>query len=86
MIVIKSRSEKSSKFEDTESAMYWLQNLHIVPPLANGEYKDLCLPCGKALFHPLLVKFLKENSKIRDALIKEIRKAYIPTVKKATKK
>ena len=31
-------------------------------------------------------KFLKENSKIRDALIKEIRKAYIPTVKKATKK
>ena len=31
-------------------------------------------------------KFLKENSKIRDALIKEIRKAYIPTVKKAAKK
>ena len=31
-------------------------------------------------------KFLKENSKIRDALIKEIKKAYIPTVKKATKK
>ena len=31
-------------------------------------------------------KFLKENSKIRDALIKEIRKAYIPSVKKAAKK
>ena len=31
-------------------------------------------------------KFLKENAKIRDALVKEIRKAYIPSAKKATKK
>jgi recombination protein RecA len=31
-------------------------------------------------------KFLKENTKIRDALVKEIRKAYIPSVKKAAKK
>ena len=31
-------------------------------------------------------KFLRENTKIRDALIKEIRKAYIPSAKKATKK
>ena len=31
-------------------------------------------------------KFLKENSKIRDALNKEIRKAYIPLVKKAANK
>ena len=65
MIDIKIGSEKSSKFEDIESAMYYLRNVHIVPPLANGEYKDLCLPCGKALFHPLLVKFLKENKHLR---------------------
>ncbi|MDC1131482.1 recombinase RecA [Gammaproteobacteria bacterium] len=31
-------------------------------------------------------KFLKENTKIRDALVKEIRKAYIPSVKNAAKK
>ena len=31
-------------------------------------------------------KFLRENVKIRDALVKEIRKAYIPSAKKATKK
>ena len=31
-------------------------------------------------------KFLRENAKIRDSLVKEIRKAYIPTAKKATKK
>jgi recombination protein RecA len=31
-------------------------------------------------------KFLKENTKIRDSLIKEIRKAYIPSAKKAAKK
>jgi len=31
-------------------------------------------------------KFLRENAKIRDALVKEIRKAYIPSAKKATKK
>jgi len=31
-------------------------------------------------------KFLRENTKIRDALAKEIRKAYIPSVKKSTKK
>jgi len=31
-------------------------------------------------------KFLRENTKIRDALVKEIRKAYIPSVKKSTKK
>jgi recombination protein RecA len=31
-------------------------------------------------------KFLKENTKIRDALVKEIRKAYIPSVNKAAKK
>src|SRR5210317_359169 len=31
-------------------------------------------------------KFLKENTKIRDALVKEIRKAYIPSPKKAAKK
>ena len=31
-------------------------------------------------------KFLRENTKIRDALVKEIRKAYIPSAKKATKK
>jgi len=31
-------------------------------------------------------KFLKENAKIRDSLVKEIRKAYIPSVKKAAKK
>ena len=31
-------------------------------------------------------KFLKENTKIRDSLVKEIRKAYIPTAKKAAKK
>ncbi len=31
-------------------------------------------------------KFLKENTKIRDSLVKEIRKAYIPSVKKAAKK
>ena len=31
-------------------------------------------------------KFLRENTKIRDALIKEIRKAYIPSVKNSTKK
>jgi len=30
-------------------------------------------------------KFLRENAKIRDALVKEIRKAYIPSAKKATK-
>ena len=31
-------------------------------------------------------KFLRENTKIRDSLVKEIRKAYIPSAKKATKK
>lgn len=31
-------------------------------------------------------KFLKENTKIRDALVKEIRKAYIPSVKNTAKK
>ena len=31
-------------------------------------------------------KFLKENTKIRDSLVKEIRKAYIPSPKKAAKK
>ena len=31
-------------------------------------------------------KFLRENNKIRDGLVKEIRKAYIPSVKKAAKK
>ena len=31
-------------------------------------------------------KFLKENAKIRDSLVKEIRKAYIPSPKKAAKK
>lgn len=31
-------------------------------------------------------KFLKENAKIRDSLVKEIRKAYIPSAKKAAKK
>ena len=31
-------------------------------------------------------KFLRENTQIRDALVKEIRKAYIPSAKKATKK
>ena len=31
-------------------------------------------------------KFLRENSKIRDSLVKEIRKAYIPSAKKAAKK
>ena len=31
-------------------------------------------------------KFLRENAKIRDALVKEIRKAYIPSAKKAAKK
>jgi len=31
-------------------------------------------------------KFLKENTKIRDGLVKEIRKAYIPSVNKAAKK
>jgi len=31
-------------------------------------------------------KFLRENTKIRDALVKEIRKAYIPSVKNSTKK
>ena len=31
-------------------------------------------------------KFLKENVKIRDALVKEIRKAYIPSAKKTAKK
>jgi recombination protein RecA len=31
-------------------------------------------------------KFLKENAKIRDSLVKEIRKAYIPSVNKTTKK
>ncbi len=31
-------------------------------------------------------KFLRENTKIRDALVKEIRKAYIPSAKKAAKK
>ena len=31
-------------------------------------------------------KFLKENTKIRDGLVKEIRKAYIPSAKKAAKK
>ena len=31
-------------------------------------------------------KFLRENAKIRDSLVKEIRKAYIPSAKKATKK
>ncbi|MFL2713984.1 MAG: recombinase RecA [Gammaproteobacteria bacterium] len=31
-------------------------------------------------------KFLRENTKIRDTLIKEIRKAYIPSVKNSTKK
>ncbi len=31
-------------------------------------------------------KFLRENVKIRDALVKEIRKAYIPSVKKTAKK
>ena len=31
-------------------------------------------------------KFLKENTKIRDTLVKEIRKAYIPSVKNSTKK
>tara|TARA_Y100000590_G_C15684290_1_gene1000997 strand:+ start:465 stop:1472 length:1008 start_codon:yes stop_codon:yes gene_type:complete len=30
-------------------------------------------------------KFLRENTKIRDGLVKEIRKAYIPSVKKAAK-
>tara|TARA_Y100000022_G_scaffold200016_1_gene214010 strand:- start:845 stop:1852 length:1008 start_codon:yes stop_codon:yes gene_type:complete len=31
-------------------------------------------------------KFLRENTKIRDTLVKEIRKAYIPSAKKAAKK
>ena len=31
-------------------------------------------------------KFLKENTKIRDSLVKEIRKAYIPSAKKSAKK
>ena len=31
-------------------------------------------------------KFLRENAKIRDSLVKEIRKAYIPSAKKAAKK
>ena len=31
-------------------------------------------------------KFLKENTKIRDSLVKEIRKAYIPSVNKTDKK
>jgi recombination protein RecA len=31
-------------------------------------------------------KFLRENTKIRDALVKEIRNAYIPSAKKAAKK
>ena len=31
-------------------------------------------------------KFLRENTKIRDTLVKEIRKAYIPSVKNSTKK
>jgi len=31
-------------------------------------------------------KFLKENTKIRDALVKEIRKAYIPSIKNSKKK
>tara|TARA_B100000579_G_scaffold112629_1_gene90105 strand:+ start:843 stop:1850 length:1008 start_codon:yes stop_codon:yes gene_type:complete len=31
-------------------------------------------------------KFLRENTKIRDDLVKEIRKAYIPSAKKAAKK
>ena len=31
-------------------------------------------------------KFLRENAKIRDALVKEIRKAYIPSVKNSSKK
>ena len=31
-------------------------------------------------------KFLRENVKIRDALVKEIRKAYIPSAKKTAKK
>ena len=31
-------------------------------------------------------KFLKENTKIKDALMKEIRKAYIPSVNKTAKK
>ena len=31
-------------------------------------------------------KFLRENTKIRDSLVKEIRKAYIPSAKKAAKK
>jgi recombination protein RecA len=31
-------------------------------------------------------KFLKENTKIRDSLVKEIRKSYIPSAKKAAKK
>ena len=31
-------------------------------------------------------KFLKENTKIRDTLMKEIRKAYIPSVNKTAKK
>ena len=31
-------------------------------------------------------KFLKENTKTRDSLVKEIRKAYIPSAKKAAKK
>ena len=31
-------------------------------------------------------KFLRENSKMRDILVKEIRKAYIPSAKKAAKK
>ena len=31
-------------------------------------------------------KLLKENTKIRDSLVKEIRKAYIPSAKKAAKK
>ena len=31
-------------------------------------------------------KFLRENTKIRDDLVKEITKAYIPSAKKAAKK
>ena len=31
-------------------------------------------------------RFLRENTKIRDALVKEIRKAYIPSVKNSSKK
>ena len=31
-------------------------------------------------------KFLRDNTKIRDTLVKEIRKAYIPSVKNSTKK